>query len=340
MPFQVSLCSAAYTPATFTVVMTNSPFISPCVTELTLTATVVTGYVGIHTFLWELYSGSPVDFTSPTDGLIATCTLVDSSDRIFYFWIDKGTPLEIRQSYIYNGTPTDIPSTDCGNIMPLISQDILNGSITCSSIIGTQIVSTGIATVNPNNVVLYWQLPTTYDDLQLMHYLYPYTVITMQLVEVQQVINGNWVTVLSILPTDPQILTTATLGAYYRVVITYKVNNALYKQYSCPYPLIIDISNYNVYAADDLGRGCGNIMPQPTIINSTLISSDSFTDEIHDAPLIFNGNIMPLPTIINYTLVNSDSFTNEIRDDITIFGGNIMPRPTIVYFGGTIIGSV
>ena len=288
MPFQVSLCASTSKLTKVTTVM-MPPFVSPCISSLTLTATVVSGQPGGHTFLWELASGSPVDFTSPVNQLVATCDLIDSTDRTFYFWIDKGKPTQIRQIFMYVGTPTDMVDGVGGNITPVCTQDVLNGTISCASIIGTQscalVDPSGTGAINPNNPVLRWSLPTG---------------IGLQYIEVQQDISGVWTTILSILPTDPQILNNATWGAYYRVITNYTIEGQYYKQYSCPYPLLIDFSTYNTYITDVLYGG-GNISPVTTNqVNYTLLSMDSLTDEIHDMAILQGGNISPVTIIATY----------------------------------------
>jgi hypothetical protein len=329
MPFQVSLCGA-YTIVSPVTIDIMSTFMSPCVSSLTLTATVVSGHTRGHRFLWELAEGSQVVFTSPVDQLVVTCDLTDKTDRTFYFWIDKGKLTQVRQIFHFIGTPTDLMETTGGAAIIYSTQDVLNSTISCASIIGTQsctlVNPSGTGVVNPNTPVLFWTLPTG---------------IGLQSVEVQQDINGNWTTILSILPTDPQILTTATMGAYYRIVTNYTLEGHYYKQYSCPYPLLIDFSNYNAYITE-LIYGGGNISPtSPIQVNYTLLTTDSVTNELYDIISISGGNISPYSTSqVNYTLLSTDSVTDELYDTVVQFGANISPFTiSATYFGGTVIGS-
>lgn len=331
MPFQVSLCASLSTVAPVTVTLPYNEVILPCVSSITLTAVVTAGRPQGHNFLWELISGSPVDFTTPVNQLVVSCDLPDSTDRMFYFWIDKGRAKEIKQIFWFRGTATDRANLVGSVTQPYTAQSIINGTIACSSVIGSQDTFgplTGSAVVvNPTSPVLMWSLPVT--DI--------YSIPTS--VQVEQDVAGVWTTVATILPTAPQYFTGAVIGAYYRIRANYQLNNQPYYNYSCPYPLIIDISNYNVYAVETVGVG-SITMATVAQINYTLITSDSTTAEIYDIIAPMNGSITTIPVSqTNYTLISSDNTTSEIYDVIAPISGSITATATVVsYFGGIVIG--
>jgi hypothetical protein len=320
MPFQVSLCGA-YTIISPVTIDIMSTFMSPCVSSLTLTATVVSGNTRGHRFLWELASGSQVIFTSPVDQLVVTCNLTDTTDRIFYFWIDKGKLNQVRQIFQYIGTPTDLIELKGGNATSYYGQNI--DAVSCASITGIQAASPiGTVVVNPNNRILGWTLPAN---------------TGLQYVEVQQDISGVWTTILSILPTDPQVLPNAIQGQFYRIKTNYLFDRQLYSSYSCPFLMLIDLADYNIYSMDLVTVYGGNATPKLGVVYYTQLSTDSITSEIVDLISLVGGNATSL-SVVNYTLLSTDNVTSELVDLISLVGGNAT-KLTVTYFGGTLIGS-
>lgn len=107
MPFQVSLqaSSRVLSPVSLTV---GDNLTAPCTDSITLTATITVGYENRHTYLWELASGNPVLFTTPVNQLTATCSFLGiNTDRVFYFWVDKGRSYQQLFIVHYWATPTE-----------------------------------------------------------------------------------------------------------------------------------------------------------------------------------------------------------------------------------------
>ncbi len=136
MPFQVSLqvSSHVLSPVTLTV---GDNLTAPCTDTITLTAVITVGYENRHTYLWELASGNPVLFTTPVDQLTATCTFLGlNTDRIFYFWVDKGRPYQQQFIVHYWANPTETTPIAANNVLTptstanftIISTDTITGN--------------------------------------------------------------------------------------------------------------------------------------------------------------------------------------------------------------------
>lgn len=325
MPFQVSL----YTTKTSGVVTISlaTDVTSPCIISLNLIATVTSGNPADHTYLWEQVSGAQVVFNTPTNQLSVNCTLLDSTDKVFYFWVDKNTTKETRYVFNYHGTATEttsIYSSNSATTSGLVKVD----PVSSATIIGTQAIFSsspeGTYRINPNSIVLKWQLPSNTSGF-------------VQSI-VEQIVAGVWTSVLTVGLADEQHLINAQQNTYYRIKTTYLLDGQYYSQYSGVYYLQVDVANYNAYIDDVLLPFSNNIAPL-SVGNYTLLNTDSVTNEIVDWISASGSNSMgPLSTSL-YTLLNLDGVASEaILDTINASGSNTVGPMTVVYFGGTAIG--
>lgn len=324
MPFQVSLCVSTRNLGALTISLLNNEIYAPCTDTVDLIATFVSGHTNGHSFLWELAEGAQVIFTTPVNQLTASCSLIGvPTDRIFHFWVDKNRPTQELFILHFWGTITETTPFGGSNIFISSGLTIDNGSPNCATIIGTQAIfnsnPTGLGIINPTSIILVWQLPTN--------------LIGLQSIQVEQDINGVWTSVLTLLPTDPQILTNATQNTYYRIKTVYLKDHQYYSQYSCVYDLLIDTSNYNAYI-DDVLDTPSNIFKIASLLNFTLLTSDSVTNELVESRQNNNANVLTNFNVTNFTLADP----LIIPEDLTIYNSNYFNISSIVYLGGTTIG--
>jgi len=325
MPFQVSLC-AAVNQILAVGILLRPDVTSPCLVSLDLIATVTSGHSQGHTFLWELHSGTQVVFTTPVDQLIATCTLVDNLDRVFYFWVDKGTSKQQFYPFTYRGSinePTYVFNN--ANTLPAIVSGIPNSTPSCSSITGLVGIyspgGSGAYHINPTNITLTWSLPTNTTGLQNLY--------------IQQLIRGVWTTVSILSPTDAQILTGAYNKTYYRIQTVYVLDHQTYIQTSCVYYLYVNLADYSVYIDDNAIAGISNTVSKFIITNYTLLVSDSFTSSLLESVQIFNN----ASTVSNTNITNYTLALTSTTDSALINNSNTVAKLSVTYLGGTIIGS-
>ncbi len=328
MPFQVSLSVSLRNLRPISLQVIPSEIFNPCTDTVDLIATITSGVPNGHTFLWELLVGAQVLFTTPVNQLTASCSLLGvSTDRTFRFWVDKNRPTQQYFDLAFWGTITESTPLVGGNTLTTTGMLITNGSVPCSSIIGTQgqLVSdpTGSSAINPNNIILVWQLPSNTTGLVLL--------------QVEQDIGGVWTTILSLLPTDPQILPSASQNTYYRIKTTYFIDGQYYVQYSCVYYLLIDLPTWNVYV-DETIPNAGNSVVVNSLVSYTLITTDSITNELEELELLHAGNSVVVNSLVSYTLITTDSITNELEELELLHAGNSVVVTSVVYLGGTVIG--
>lgn len=319
MPFQVSLCVSVSNKAPITLLIDPNEVFAPCLQTATLKAIVISGRPEGHTFIWELVSGAQVIFTSDIHKLTTTCDLIDiSSDRIFKCTVDKGRKTEKPYYLTFWGTATETSPTVISNTTLISGLNILNSSPTCLSIRETQAIfnsnPTGLCSINPNNKILVWDLPTNLNGLRS--------------IIVEQIINGVWTDVLILSPTDPQVLHNATNKTYYRIKTIYMIEHLLYSQYSCVYYASIDEANYNGYI-DEVLIPMSNSLAPPQVTNYVL----SNTDILDTLGLTISNSTTPSALTV-YTLTS-----NIIDDNATLNISNSSLSPyNVTYYGGVVIG--
>lgn len=108
MPFQISLSHYKRGPGIIYSFDAGENKNAICGTiNITLTAR-VNGDLFNHTLWWEQVSGNPVNWLSPRDQLTVDVSYPASDDKVFRFYIDKGTSREQYADVTIYGTPTSI----------------------------------------------------------------------------------------------------------------------------------------------------------------------------------------------------------------------------------------
>ncbi len=298
---------------------------SPCIAELTLTAVPIKGDYFGHTFLWELYSGNAVTWTTPLNELSATCLLPSSTDRVFYFWVDKGTDDEQRYTVRYFGTAIDDLQNQHSSFN-VVSSTFIDNSW-AASITGVQLLlgqdRQGLSAVNPTELALIWALPTNVNGLR--------TLI------VEQLINGVWTVVGQTQPQDVQQLSPIDTNSYYRIKTVYNLDHQRYIQYGSPYLVSLNVVDHTIYADEVLGQS-SSLLANLVVSNYTLVNSDQVTDELVEQQLSSGTSLLPQVSLQNYTLVNTDNVTDELLEGAQVLGSSLLPMLSVTYLGGTIIG--
>ena len=133
MPFQVSLHVSTHVVSPITITVGDN-LTAPCTDSIDLVATITIGYENRHVYLWELASGDPVVFTTPVNQLTATCTFLGlNTDRVFYFWVDKGRPSQQQFIVHYWTNPTETTPVVASNV--LAPTDLVYFTITSTDLI-------------------------------------------------------------------------------------------------------------------------------------------------------------------------------------------------------------
>lgn len=323
MPFQVSLCVSS----TQGMLGLSVPkqFISPCATSLTLTATIISGRSDGHAFLWEVTAGAQVVFTSPTDQLSTTLDLPTKTDRVFTFWVDKGTSIQQRFDFRYYATSTEIGPFYGGNTVVSDFDINVNWKSPLASIFGTVALTSGnTVQINPSTDVLFWGTPLTPSGL--VQYL------------VQHNVDGIWTDVATVAANQSRQYSGVQNHSFYRIVSVYILDKQTYYQPSSPYFVALNEADYSLYGDDVLFYSGSNAISFTQLTNFNLVNTDSFTNELVDINLQFGGVSCNFSTVNYFTLLSTDSFTNELADMNTQYGSSTANFTSVVYFGGTVIG--
>jgi len=106
MAFQVLISARQlrFNPVTFNV---PDEMTVICQEYVTMEATVLTGSFAGHTVEWEQIEGYPVDWVGSRFQAIVTFSHIVRTDKIFTFWVDRGTFHEQSATLFVNTTPTD-----------------------------------------------------------------------------------------------------------------------------------------------------------------------------------------------------------------------------------------
>lgn len=117
MPFQVVYSTKKVQAGVIDFFTAGDDQITVCDPGATLTATVIGDLTG-HTILWEQIVGLPVTFTTPLDQLSVSYTQTTFEDKVFRFWIDKGTGQQQFDDVNVFGAPTfsyygGVPDNNC-----------------------------------------------------------------------------------------------------------------------------------------------------------------------------------------------------------------------------------
>lgn len=139
MPFQITLTHGRGAPAFIELVTAGPDQLHICTPTITLTAEIIGDPAG-HIFLWEQLEGTIVSLDTPNE-LSTDFAAVDSTDKLFRFWIDKGSPeQQFDEMWIFKTPFSDCPfSQDNDNSDFNIS--ITADPVACDDIIATFTIS-------------------------------------------------------------------------------------------------------------------------------------------------------------------------------------------------------
>lgn len=241
MPFQISLHSNVKQRGVINSFSAGEDQIAICAPEVTLVAT-IDGVLAGHTVFWEQLSGDQVLWLTPQNQIVVTFATVSagSTDRVFRFYVDKGTPLEQHDDIVVWGTPTEQETTLVSICSIPPSTDIACRNIPCDSVhieydLGAPTIM-GTATVNPlTGYSIAWNSPTC---------------------------DTNWFVSTTVIHNDTGNLTklgdfplgvnttpiTAPYDAYY-LYVNYEQQHVKTTQYSCRY-VAIPRDDQFIYATD------------------------------------------------------------------------------------------
>ena len=106
MPFQVIFSQKAIPSGIIQSISAGPDGVAVCDVEYTLSATVI-GELDGHSMLWEQIDGTAVTFTTPIDQLSVTYTQTTFDNKVFRFYVDKGTASQRFDDVTVFGSPTD-----------------------------------------------------------------------------------------------------------------------------------------------------------------------------------------------------------------------------------------
>lgn len=217
MPFQVSYSQRAIPAGIIQSFDAGDDAVTICDPAFSLTATIVGDLTG-HTIEWIQIEGSPVTFTTPLDQLAVTYTQTIFDDKIFRFFIDRGTASEVFDDVSIFGSPTEsrvVNNSNTLNNVSLTSTLSLNGDSVFARLLSGFSVTKQVANADVDvytNAVLFWNKPIT--DFDIIEYLIQ-----------EETTHGVFVTVATNSPDNTQF-TDSIIGNRYRVVTMVKFANS------------------------------------------------------------------------------------------------------------------
>lgn len=247
MPFQISLSNGAHPLGVIATFDAGVDQYATCAPSVTLTATVV-GNLGGHQISWEQVTGdTQIIWVTPTNQLTVTYTVIGggSSDRVFRFYVDKGTPIQQYSDITVWGTPTETQAYAVSSLTVLQSIEQSCKSIPCSSVsvfYGFPPPSAaGTVAVNPSTgFYMTWSAPTCLSI----------SGTDTSYVSVIQNNNGqNTVLGAFMLPTVNVIPIPTPYDIYY-LTTTYTQGSNIYHQTPCRYGQVQPSNVTNIYATD------------------------------------------------------------------------------------------
>lgn len=227
MPFQISLQSTSRSRGVINSFTAGADQFATCAPEIILTAA-VDGNLGGHTIRWEQLSGdTQIVWLTPVNQLEVVFAVVGggSSDRVFRFYIDKGTPLEQYDDVVTWGTPTETePLSYSALVNSLVSTDQACRDIPCASVRTYYEFPTppndGDSAIDPvGDFFIAWDRPTC------STYYHHATIVFND--------GGTPVVLGEVSSNSPQYLQVPdALGTYY-VYTTHVIDSVPYTQRSC-----------------------------------------------------------------------------------------------------------
>jgi hypothetical protein len=131
-----------------------------------------------NTLLWEQLEGVPVTLSSPNT-LATNYPFTETSDKLFRFWINKGTPVEQFKDVRVYHTPTSLTGFSKKTDQKAYAPGPNPLPVECSSITGTVTTIPGIPSVPDGEdpavnviVLVEWQHPGSHDDFLLQYRIF------------------------------------------------------------------------------------------------------------------------------------------------------------------------
>ena len=204
MPFQVVFSARQAPMSNITGVDIPTEKVNFCQIYVTLEAKVF-GTLDGHTFEWEQISGSAVQWVYDRNALSTTYTQTLRDDKVFLFWIDKGTLFERSFRVSVYGSPTDkvYMNFETGmseNFRYQSSQEISN------FVFYPRLASTSQGIANNTRWDLYWMPPAN---------------LNYSSVSLEENSNGSFFTKTVIDNTSTPIVTNINTDSSYRALVTY-----------------------------------------------------------------------------------------------------------------------
>lgn len=193
----------------------QTPFCDPYVH---LTAVVQTENLAAHQTLWEQLSGTPVTFLGdPANTLeISYAQSVTRDDKVFRFWVNKGTPQEMFSDVeVYGSVLEKVRDYFHGSIEADLLADAPNTVQAANVIVmpappATPVGPLGLSQYNSPNALLYWFFTTQ-------------NLATLQYVGVWENATGVFSPKAIVYPTQLQVYPSANAAFTYRITSTHKV---------------------------------------------------------------------------------------------------------------------
>lgn len=315
MPFQISIHSNAKSRGVINSFNAGVDQYATCDLELTLTAT-VNGNLSGHTIMWEQMSGSTqIIWLTPTNQLSVTYAVVGggSSDRVFRFYIDKGTPLEQFDDVTSWGTPTESEPYTYSSTNTGVSTDTPCRNIPCGSVLSTYRVFplpsiAGTAVVNPTSgFAINWSWPTC--DLS---YFIGATVVHNN--------NGTLTTLGSVPYSSEPVMSVPDLYGTYYIYVNYLISATPYIQYSCRHQQFAPNNLSTVYTMDTMDSY--NTSNNTSVVYFSLISETSAVSVYDTYAVLTNTDTVFYERIVAPTAISTEVVPSVLNNTTATYFSN------------------
>lgn len=304
MPFQVTYSQKAIPSGIIQSVDAGEDANAVCDLSFTLTATVIGDITG-HTFLWEQVQGTAVTFTTPVDQFTVSYNQSTFDDKVFRFWVDKGTASQRFDDINIFGSPT----STVNDFVTSIGTNIVNNTTTSRT--GDQVAlrfytpyplapHDGVSAAHTyTTATLLWFAPETNNE------------ILGYLVKERNDVTGIWNDIAS-LPASAQLFHATVIGNTYQIVTLFKYDNSFVGQVGSNIVWINGIMDSPKIAGVD--SIVPYIYPSKTVIETNyaveslvILVCDPGYDSLILAPTISNNSYVEVYDSIQLKLVGKDA---------------------------------
>jgi hypothetical protein len=219
-----------------------------------------------HSLLWEQLEGAPVPLATPYQ-IATTYPFVETTDKVFRFWINKGTLVEQYRDVNIFHTPRAvcdivIPNASVIRIVP--SDPVPCDSITVEIVEHIPVPDGGhddnVSVIY--DIVIEWGLPTDPDLLPLL---------------IQTVLYENGIPVYTALPSDPREYIGGTNT--YSVLAEFNVRGQYSSEMSCIKDFTgLTLPDMRVINDTTEPLGLSNINTQYTRYTNAMVQTESLTE--------------------------------------------------------------